>query len=36
MSDKTADRFMACFAKFRPESVRNEYYTGLFEQGESG
>ena len=29
MSDETADRFMDCFAKFRPESIRNEYYTDL-------
>ena len=29
MSDETADRFMGCFAKFSPESIRNEYYTDL-------
>ena len=29
MSDEAADRFMACFAKFSPESIRNEYYTDL-------
>ena len=29
MSDETADRFMGCFSKFRPESIRNEYYTDL-------
>ena len=29
MSDETADRFMACFSKFKPESIRNEYYTDL-------
>ncbi len=29
MSGGTTDRFMACFAKFRPESIRNEYYTDL-------
>ena len=29
MDDKTADRFMECFSKFRPESIRNEYYTDL-------
>ncbi len=29
MSDETADRFMDCFAKFSPESIRNEYYTDL-------
>ena len=29
MNDEMADRFMACFAKFRPESIRNEYYTDL-------
>ena len=29
MNDETADRFMDCFAKFKPESIRNEYYTDL-------
>ncbi len=29
MSDATADRFMGCFEKFSPESIRNEYYTDL-------
>ena len=29
MSDETADRFMECFAKFKPESIKNEYYTDL-------
>lgn len=29
MDDKTADRFMACFSKFSPESIKNEYYTDL-------
>ncbi len=29
MSDETADRFMACFGKFSPESIKNEYYTDL-------
>ena len=29
MNDETADKFMACFAKFKPESIRNEYYTDL-------
>jgi hypothetical protein len=29
MNDETADRFMNCFAKFKPESIRNEYYTDL-------
>ena len=29
MSDETADKFMACFEKFSPESIRNEYYTDL-------
>ncbi len=29
MSDETADRFMACFEKFSPESIKNEYYTDL-------
>ena len=29
MSDETADRFMNCFSKFSPESIKNEYYTDL-------
>lgn len=29
MSDEMADRFMACFGKFSPESIKNEYYTDL-------
>ena len=29
MNDETADKFMACFAKFSPESIKNEYYTDL-------
>ena len=29
MSDETADKFMSCFERFRPESIRNEYYTDL-------
>ena len=29
MDDETADRFIGCFAKFRPESIKNEYYTDL-------
>ena len=29
MSDEVADKFMACFAKFNPESIKNEYYTDL-------
>ena len=29
MDDEVADKFMACFAKFNPESIRNEYYTDL-------
>ena len=29
MDDEMADRFMACFSKFAPESIRNEYYTDL-------
>lgn len=29
MSDETADKFMACFEKFSPESIKNEYYTDL-------
>ena len=29
MSDETADRFMLCFSKFIPESIKNEYYSDL-------
>ena len=29
MDDETADKFMSCFAKFSPESIKNEYYTDL-------
>ena len=29
MNDETADKFMECFAKFSPESIKNEYYTDL-------
>ena len=29
MSDETANKFMECFAKFSPESIKNEYYTDL-------
>ncbi|MBP3901746.1 MAG: 2-hydroxy-6-oxo-6-phenylhexa-2,4-dienoate hydrolase, partial [Blautia sp.] len=29
MDDETADRFMGCFSKFNPESIKNEYYTDL-------
>lgn len=29
MSDEMADKFMACFAQFSPESIKNEYYTDL-------
>ena len=29
MSDDVADKFMECFSKFKPESIRNEYYTDL-------
>ncbi|WP_026514106.1 hypothetical protein [Butyrivibrio sp. LB2008] len=29
MSDETAEKFMNCFAKFNPESIKNEYYTDL-------
>ena len=29
MSDETADKFLECFGKFKPESIRNEYYTDL-------
>ncbi len=29
MDDEAADRFMACFSKFSPESIKNEYYTDL-------
>lgn len=29
MDDETANKFMACFEKFSPESIKNEYYTDL-------
>ena len=29
MSDEVADKFIACFAKFDPVSIKNEYYTDL-------
>ena len=29
MSDEMAEKFMSCFAKFKPESIKNEYYTDL-------
>ena len=29
MNDETADKFMECFSKFSPESIKNEYYTDL-------
>ena len=29
MDDEAADRFMSCFERFSPESIRNEYYSDL-------
>ena len=29
MDDESADRFVECFTKFKPESIKNEYYTDL-------
>jgi len=29
MSDEMADRFMGCFSRFSPETIRNEYYSDL-------
>lgn len=29
MNEETADKFMMCFAQFKPESILNEYYTDL-------
>ncbi len=29
MNDETASKFIECFSKFNPESVKNEYYTDL-------
>ncbi|MBR2810851.1 MAG: hypothetical protein IKD69_05660 [Solobacterium sp.] len=29
MDDVTAEKFIACFSKFKPESIRNEYYSDL-------
>lgn len=32
MDDEAADRFMQCFSRFKPESIKNEYYTDLLTQ----
>ena len=29
MDDETAEKFIGCFAKFDPVSIKNEYYTDL-------
>ncbi len=29
MDDETAEKFVGCFARFDPESIKNEYYTDL-------
>ncbi len=29
MDDENAEKFMTCFSKFNPESIKNEYYTDL-------
>lgn len=29
MTDEVAEKFMVCFSRFSPESIRNEYYTDL-------
>ena len=29
MSEETAEKFMNCFSKFNPESIKNEYYSDL-------
>ncbi len=29
MDDENAEKFMSCFSKFNPESIKNEYYTDL-------
>lgn len=29
MDEKSAEKFMECFSKFKPESIRNEYYSDL-------
>ena len=29
MDEETAEKFMSCFSKFKPESIKNEYYTDL-------
>ena len=29
MDDKVADKFIECFSKFNPKSIKNEYYTDL-------
>ena len=29
MRDETAEKFMGCFARFKPASIKNEYYSDL-------
>ena len=29
IADEVAEKFMECFAKFKPESIKNEYYSDL-------
>ena len=29
MNDETADRFIGCFSKFDPVTIKNEYYSDL-------
>jgi hypothetical protein len=29
MNDEAVDRFMECFSKFNPKSIKNEYYSDL-------
>lgn len=29
MKDETAEKFISCFEKFNPQSIKNEYYTDL-------
>lgn len=36
MKDEAAEKFVTCFSKFNPESIRNEYYTDLLTHLEDG
>lgn len=36
MNDDVAEKFMTCFSRFSPESIRNEYYTDLLTHLQDG